>query len=165
MVRIVIVIHLLSSIFYLLDIVLINKSSYRIFIFKKSTHMNSAEQMPEYDITEDLNDAVKSGVQHKQEMPAELGEHIQELQDGEGAAEARELLEFILKEAQATNEPEAIITCQREEDEACRTLEEELKEKKELGVIATYSKDFIGGKPTFTIILIKSPREEMDQAA
>lgn len=118
--------------------------------------MNEMKGMPEYDITEALNEEVRSGVQNK--VPEDLGEHIQELSEED---DAMELLSFTIKQAQENGESEAIITCSNEANPQCLALEMELIKREEHGSIISFLKQPMGGRIGFRILLKKQNQEEV----
>lgn len=130
--------------------------------------MNPAEQLPEYEITDAVNEEQKSGIQSHQsfsetEVPVTTGEHIQDLEEGDTPGDAMELLGVVLREAMENQETEAVITCVNEQDEACIALEDELKRRVGRGSIESYRKEEISGRVGFIITL--KQEDSLDEAA
>jgi hypothetical protein len=97
-----------------------------MFPFRKS------QELPTYDITDDVNEVVHSGVQEKPQgepiviKEQDLAEHVQTIFEDSDPAEAREILSIAIKTAKENQEPYAYVTCEND-NEACAAIRESLR--------------------------------------
>jgi hypothetical protein len=109
----------------------------------------SFEELPEIDITEEMNSNIPSGVQEKPfSADIDMPESVQEL-DVDG--DFMETLAIALTAAEENGE-EAVITCQEKESETCLNLRNELVKRQGRGSIESFNEDVFGEKVTFHII-------------